>query len=61
MTARASRFRSLTAAMICVVLFAGCKSKQDQAIHRVKQQATATGQAQQVETTDAAGDDHEDQ
>jgi hypothetical protein len=38
------------AAAFAVVLMAGCKSKQDQAIEQAKQQAAATGQAQQVST-----------
>jgi hypothetical protein len=43
------------AAVFAVVLIAGCKSKQDQAINQAKQQAAATGQAQQVVTVSKDG------
>jgi hypothetical protein len=43
------------AAAFAVVLMAGCKSKQDQAIDQAKQQAAATGQAQQVVTVSKDG------
>jgi hypothetical protein len=38
-----------------LTLLAGCKSKQDAAIEQAKQQANATGQAQQVITADKNG------
>src|SRR5271168_2651972 len=38
-----------------VVMLAGCKSKQDAALYTAKQQAAATGQAQQVVSTDKNG------
>jgi hypothetical protein len=38
-----------------VVMLAGCKSKQDAALDAAKQQAAATGQAQQVVSTDKNG------
>jgi hypothetical protein len=43
------------AAVFALVLIAGCKSKEDQAIDTAKQQAAATGQAQQVVSTDKNG------
>jgi hypothetical protein len=41
--------------MMAFVMLAGCKSKQDAAIDTAKQQAAATGQAQQVVSTDKSG------
>jgi hypothetical protein len=41
--------------MLAFVMLAGCKSKQDTAIDAAKQQAAATGQAQQVVSTDKNG------
>src|SRR5271163_4745600 len=41
--------------MLAFVMLAGCKSKQDAAIDTAKQQAAATGQAQQVVSTDRNG------
>ena len=41
--------------MLAVVMLAGCKSKQDAAIDQAKKQAAATGQAQQVVSTDSNG------
>jgi hypothetical protein len=47
------------AAMVAMLLGAGlvtgCKSKMDQAVDQAKQQAAATGQAQQVVSTDSSG------
>ena len=40
---------------LAFVMLAGCKSKQDAAIDTAKQQAAATGQAQQVVSTDKNG------
>ena len=46
-----------TAAMLtlAMILLVGCKSKEDAAIDSAKQQAAATGQAQQVVSTDKNG------
>lgn len=41
--------------MLTLVMLAGCKSKEDAAIEKAKQQAAATGQAQQVISTDKNG------
>jgi len=41
--------------MLALVMLAGCKSKEDAAIEKAKQQAAATGQAQQVVSTDKNG------
>ncbi len=41
--------------MLALVMLAGCKSKQDEAIDTAKKQAAATGQAQQVVSTDKNG------
>jgi len=43
------------AAALALVLFVGCKSKQDEAIDQAKKQAAATGQAQQVISVDKNG------
>jgi hypothetical protein len=40
---------------LALVMAAGCKSKEDVAIDKAKQQAAATGQAQQVVSTDKNG------
>ncbi|QNI36680.1 hypothetical protein [Edaphobacter albus] len=46
----------ITAAILSAAIFTGCsKSKQDQAIEQAKQQATATGQPQQVISVDKDG------
>lgn len=47
--------KSAATMALAVVLLAGCKSKQDEAIEKAKQQAMATGQAQQVVSTDKDG------
>lgn len=47
--------RTVSALSLAVVLIAGCKSKQDEAIDQAKKQAAATGQAQQVTTVDKDG------
>jgi len=44
-----------TTMMVAMVMLGGCKSKQDAAIDQAKQQAAATGQAQQVVSTDGNG------
>ena len=41
--------------VVAAMLLTGCKSKQDAAIEQAKQQAAATGQAQQVVSVDKAG------
>jgi hypothetical protein len=41
--------------LLTAVLFAGCQSKQDQAVDTAKKQAAATGQAQQVVSIDKNG------
>jgi len=43
------------ALLMAAALLSGCKSKQDQALEQAKQQAAATGQAQQVISVDKAG------
>ena len=48
-------YKTTAALALALTLFSGCQSKQDAAIEQAKQQATATGQAQQVITTDKAG------
>lgn len=47
--------KSFGALALAVVMVAGCKSKEDAAIDMAKQQAAATGQAQQVVSIDKAG------
>jgi hypothetical protein len=48
--------RKVAVAMtLALVMVAGCKSKEDAAIDKAKQQAAATGQAQQVVSTDKNG------
>jgi hypothetical protein len=41
--------------VLALVMLGGCKSKQDAALDQAKQQAAATGQAQQVVSTDGNG------
>ncbi|WP_353065108.1 hypothetical protein RBB77_04710 [Tunturibacter psychrotolerans] len=41
--------------MLALVMLGGCKSKQDAAVDQAKKQAAATGQAQQVVSTDGNG------
>ncbi|NYF91323.1 hypothetical protein RBB79_17000 [Tunturiibacter empetritectus] len=48
-------YKTVGAMMLAVVMLAGCKSKQDAAIDQAKKQAAATGQAQQVVSTDSNG------
>src|SRR5258708_5814157 len=48
-------FKSVAALALALALFGGCKSKQDAAIDQAKQQAAATGQAQQVVSVDKNG------
>jgi len=43
------------AIMLACMMIAGCKSKEDAAIDKAKQQATATGKPQQVVSTDKNG------
>lgn len=47
--------RSIATLAVALALVAGCKSKQDAALDQAKQQANATGQAQQVVSTDKNG------
>src|ERR1700722_11488122 len=47
--------RTIAAMTLMLVMLAGCKSKQDDAIDKAKQQAAATGQPQQVVSTDKNG------
>jgi hypothetical protein len=47
--------RTVAAMTLALVMLAGCKSKQDAAIDKAKQQAAATGQAQNVVSTDGNG------
>ena len=47
--------RGLMAVTFSFALLTGCKSKEDAAVDQAKQQAAATGQAQQVVMTDADG------
>jgi hypothetical protein len=51
------QYSGKTAAAITLglAMLAGCKSKEDAAVDKAKQQATATGQAQQVVSTDKNG------
>src|SRR3984957_4495474 len=44
-----------SATVLALVMLSGCKSKKDAAIDQAKQQAAATGQAQQVVSTDKNG------
>jgi hypothetical protein len=47
--------KTAAAMMLALVMLAGCKSKEDEAIDTAKKQAAATGQAQQVVSTDKNG------
>jgi hypothetical protein len=47
--------KAASAMMLAFAILAGCKSKEDAAIDKAKQQATATGQPQQVVSTDKNG------
>jgi hypothetical protein len=47
--------RTVAAMTLALMMLAGCKSKQDAAIDKAKQHAAATGQAQQVVSTDSNG------
>jgi hypothetical protein len=47
--------KTAAAMMLAFVMLTGCKSKDDAAIDKAKQQAAATGQAQQVVSTDKNG------
>ncbi len=47
--------KTATAMTLAFVMLTGCKSKQDEAIETAKKQAAATGQAQQVVSTDKNG------
>jgi hypothetical protein len=47
--------KTAAALTLAMMLLAGCKSKQDAALDAAKQQAAATGQAQQVVSTDKNG------
>ena len=47
--------KTAAAMMLGLAMLAGCKSKEDAAVDKAKQQATATGQAQQVVSTDKNG------
>src|SRR5277367_5551523 len=47
--------RTAASMMLALVMLAGCKSKENAAIDKAKQQAAATGQAQQVVSTDGNG------
>jgi hypothetical protein len=47
--------RTVAAMTLALVMLVGCKSKQDAAIDKAKQQAAATGQAQNVVSTDGNG------
>jgi hypothetical protein len=55
MILRNSRKAFASGAVLAFVLLAGCQSKQDAAIDQAKKQAAATGQAQQVVSTDKNG------
>src|SRR5580698_9599450 len=47
--------KTVMAMTLALALLAGCKSKQDDAVDTAKKQAAATGQAQQVVSTDKNG------
>src|SRR5271168_400081 len=47
--------KTAAAMALAIVMLAGCQSKQDAAIDAAKKQAAATGQAQQVISTDKSG------
>ena len=48
-------FKSAASVALALTLLTGCKSKDEQAIDTAKKQAAATGQPQQVVSTDKAG------
>jgi len=52
---RKTHFKTAATLALALTLFAGCKSKQDAALEQAKAQAAATGQAQQVISTDKNG------
>jgi len=47
--------KTIAGMTLALAMLAGCKSKQDEAIDQAKKQAAATGQAQQVVSTDKNG------
>src|SRR5271156_6803684 len=47
--------KSAAGALLLTLALAGCTSKQDAALQKAKQQATATGQPQQIVSTDKNG------
>ena len=49
------RFASVATMALALMVFTGCQSKQDAAIEQAKKQAAATGQPQQVISTDKSG------
>ena len=55
MTFKYSGKLALATTMLTLAILAGCKSKEDAAVEKAKQQAAATGQAQQVVSTDKNG------
>ena len=55
MTFKYSGKIALATTMLTLAMLAGCKSKEDAAIEKAKQQAAATGQAQQVVSADKNG------
>jgi hypothetical protein len=55
MKAQFSDKAAIAGMILAVAMATGCRSKQDQAIDQAKKQAAATGQAQQVVSTDKSG------
>ncbi len=55
MNSKFSNRAAVAAMMLAVAMMAGCESKQDEAIDQAKKQAAATGQPQQVVSTDKNG------
>ena len=55
MNAQFSGKAAVAMMVLAVAMATGCKSKQDEAIDQAKKQAAATGQAQQVVSTDKNG------
>jgi hypothetical protein len=55
MKAQFSGKAAVATMVLAVAMATGCKSKQDEAIDQAKKQAAATGQAQQVVSTDKSG------
>jgi hypothetical protein len=55
MNAQFSGKAAVAMMVLAVAMTTGCKSKQDEAIDQAKKQAAATGQAQQVVSTDKSG------